>query len=324
MSLFDSFIIKNTFFKNRILTPSFNEGMAQRDGRISHVCFENYMKMAKQGSGVIILDSAYVSQHGKAYSQQVGISEEKHIIGLSNLVKYLKENEVVVGIRLSHAGAKTLESVCGCQPIGPSAYTFGKEYSMSREFDDIDVEEVTLHFVHAAERAVEAGFDIIELNCTQQHLLEQCIDPRFNTRTDKYGGSVENRLTLLSNIIRNIKKRIKKEIIISVIFPIGGKHGDSYNEATVKEIINTTEKAGIDVFHALSAYSTNKFAENDYTPLEITVKYTNQPIIIEGHIKTLSTLKELLQLNKAAIFCIDRILMNRSNWFQFLYKKIAS
>ena len=324
MALFDTFTISKVQFKNRILTPCFTENLAREDGRISHVCFENYMKVSKQGAGAVILDSVYVTRQGKSHPLQVGISEEEHLAGLSNLVKYLKENETVVGIRLSHAGAKTSEEICGIQPIGPSIINFGKDFSVSREFDDFDVEELSLFFVHAAERAEEADFDFIEINCTQQHLFEQCLDSRLNKRTDMYGSSNKNRIRLLCKIICDIRKRIKNSMLISLIFPVSGKLGDDYTEASIKNIIHQTEQAGVNIFHPLSTHAMNKFGESDFTPLEITAQYTKKPIIIEGNIKTLSILKDIITIDKAILFGLDKVILGRSNWYQFLHKKIAS
>ena len=122
---------------------------------------------------------------------QLGLIEE-NLVNYKKLIKYSKDQGVVLGIRLTHCGAKTSEEVCGEQPISSSENTsFGKEYGNSRSFDKNDIEEILTYFKHSAELAEEAGFEIIEINGGGQELLAQCFHPKFNQRQDSYGGSVK-------------------------------------------------------------------------------------------------------------------------------------
>ena len=161
MSLFESFKLGSIRAKNRILVPPYNDNIAQKDGRLSHTIYENSMRLVRQGAGVIILNNAFVTQQGKSNALQLGIAEENHLPGLKNLVSHVKAEGVIAGIRLSHAGAKTSERTCGEQPIGPSSINFGKDFDLSRSFDEDDVEELCLFFSHAIERAEEAGLILL-------------------------------------------------------------------------------------------------------------------------------------------------------------------
>src|SRR3989339_1265722 len=112
MSLFESFKLGEIRAKNRILVPPYNDNMAQKDGKVSHAIFDHVMRLVRQGAGIVILNSAFVTQQGKSNGLQLGIAEEDHLAGLRNLVKHIKSEGVVAGIRLSHAGAKTSERIC--------------------------------------------------------------------------------------------------------------------------------------------------------------------------------------------------------------------
>ena len=323
MSLFESFKFGNIRAKNRILVPPYYNGNAQRDGRVSHAIYENLIRLVRQGAGIIIVNSSFVTQQGKSHPLQLGIAEEEHLPSLRNLVKHIKAEGVLAGIRLSHAGAKTSEKICGEQPIGPSSINFGKDYDLSRSFDEDDVEELCLFYAHSIERAEEAGFDFVELNGAQQQLLDQCLHPRYNNREDQYGGKLENRLKLACKIVEAMKERVKSRLMIGYFFSIHDKLEDGFNEKNLKTMIKLLEKSGVDIFHPVTIHVMNKFFDSEETLLDWVSKYTDKSIIVEGNIKSTQVLKEVLALDKATMYGIDKALFARPNWYQFLQKKIA-
>jgi len=239
------------------------------------------------------------------------------------LVQHIKAEGVIVGIRLSHAGAKTSEKICGEQPIGPSSINFGKDFDLSRPFDEDDVEELCLFYSHSIERAEEAGFDFVEINGAQQQLFDQCLHPRYNNREDEYGGKLENRLRLVCKIIRAMNERIKSRLRIGYFFSIHDKLEDGFNSNHLKTMIKLLEDAGISIFHPITIHVMNKFFDSEETLLEWVSRFTNRDVIVEGNIKSTQVLKEVLAIDKATMYGIDKALFARSNWYQFLQKKIA-
>jgi len=322
MSLFESFKLGSLRSKNRILVPPYSDGQAQKDGRVSHTIFNHLMRLVKQGAGIVVVDSAYVTLQGRSHPFQLGIAEEEHVAGLRNLVRHLKNEGVIVGIRLSHAGAKTSERICGEQPIGPSSINFGKDFDLSREFDEDDVEELCLFYAHAIERAEEAGFDFVELNGAQQQLLDQCLHPRFNTRDDIYGGELEHRLGLACRLVKAMRERVKN-LMIGYFFSIHDKVEDGFNDKHLSGMIRQLEDAGVDIFHPVTIHVMNKFFDSEETLLEWVSRFTQKWVIVEGNIKSTQVLKEVLAIDKANMYGIDKALFTRPNWYQFLQKKIA-
>ena len=171
--VFKSFERFGISFSNHLLCSPFMEHQADRKGKVTPALIRHYVSMIQQGVGAVIVESAYVSQQGRNNLHQLGISEEEHLEGLTQLVKAVKKEGGAIGISLTHAGAKTSEFICGEQPVSPSPCNFGRDFDTSREFDIGDREEIILHFVHAAERAQEVGMDFIEIHGTDQHLLDQ-------------------------------------------------------------------------------------------------------------------------------------------------------
>jgi NADPH2 dehydrogenase len=320
--MFDPVTLDHLALRNRIVLSPYIEFQAQRDGTVSHLMTEYYVAMAREGAGLVTLESAYVAQQGRAHVNQLGINTERHLESLARLVEAIKEEGAAVALRLAHAGARTSELIVGEQPIGPSIINFGKDFDVSREFDEGDVEEIALFFVHAAERAEEAGADLIEINGAQQYLLDQCLSSRYNNRYDEYGGAIEQRMHLPVEIIKQIKSRISSKIPISYMFSIHDKLEDGFNEDELRGMVKALSSAKVDFFHPVSIHVLNKFFETDETLIEWVAKSTRKPIIAEGNIKSPQILKETIALGKAQLYALDKVLFTRPNWYAFLQKKI--
>ena len=280
--MFDPIHFHHLHLRNRIALSPFLENQANKDGTVSSLIEQYYLNVAREGAGTLILESAYVGRQGRAHVNQLGISAEFHTEGLAHLIERLHQEGSAVGVRLAHAGARTSELVCGEQPVGPSIINFGKDFNLSREFDEGDVEEIILFFVHAAERAEEAGADFIEINGGQQFLLDQCLSARYNNRYDAYGGSIEARAALSVEIIKAIKSRISPKVPVSFVFSIHDKLEDGFSEDDLKKLVKNLHSAKVDMLHPVTVHVLNKFFEKDETLVELVGRITKLPIICRG------------------------------------------
>ena len=279
--------------------------------------------MARQGVGTVIVESAYVNKQGRSHVNQLGISEEEHLEGLENLARGVKQEGSSIGIRISHAGAQTSENICGEQPIGPSILNFGRDYDISREFDHGDVEEIVLNFVHAAERAEEVGMDFLEINGTEQHLLDQCCNVKYNSRFDEYGSlNIDTRISLAIEIVKAIKNRKSVNLPLSYYFSVFDKIEDGFKPKDLNNMLKLIEKAGVQIFHPLAAHAMNKCFENKDPLCQWTAKYTNKPLIINGNIKSPQLLEEAAILGCADWYAMDQSIFERLQWYEFLERKI--
>lgn len=318
---FESFGIK---FRNQILAPPTKENLANHRGIVTGEMVRHYSALAKQGVGTMLTESAFVARQGKMAAGQLGISEEEHLEGLEKLVKAIKKEGACIGIKLSHAGARTSEEVCGENPVGPSLYNFGRDFDLSREFDEGDIEEIILHFVHAAERAQEVGFDFIEINGGDQLLLDQCFSVRFNNRDDDYGSeTIENRLRLTCQIIQAIRDRKSVSIPISYYFSIFDKMEDGFSITDLHETLGLLEKSGVDIFHPFAVHVMNRCFDSEESLLELIGLNTERPLVADGNIKSPQVLLEVLNIDKVGWYVLEKTLLARPNWFNFLKKKVA-
>ena len=318
---FESFGIK---FRNQILAPATKENLANHRGIVTGEMIRHYSALAKQGVGTMLTESAFVARQGKMAAVQLGISEEEHLEGLEKLVKAIKKEGACIGIKLSHAGARTSEEVCGENPVGPSLYNFGRDFDLSREFDEGDIEEIILHFVHAAERAQEVGFDFIEINGGDQLLLDQCFSVRFNNRDDDYGSeTIENRLRLTCQIIQAIRDRKSVSIPISYYFSIFDKMEDGFLITDLHETLQLLESSGVDIFHPFAVHVMNRCFDSEESLLELIGLNTERPLVADGNIKSPQVLLEVLNIDKVHLYVLEKTLLARPNWFNFLKKKVA-
>ncbi|MBL0690922.1 MAG: NADH:flavin oxidoreductase [SAR324 cluster bacterium] len=328
MSLFDSFQVGKFNIKNRILVCPSSNHQADVRGVVSQSLFENLLRLAKQGAGAIIIDSTYVCKQGRGHNMQLGISEEEHVPGLRNMVRILKEDGAFIGLRLSHAGARTNTNICGETPIGPSIHNLGKDFDACREFDEHDANEICTFFGHAAERAQEADIDFIEINASQGSLLEQTISPAFNLRYDEYGGDIKNRMSLAVSIIKEIKRRVGSELLLSFFFKnLLERDGFLSSLPDLKKLLKILVAEKVDFIHPDLAHVLIKPTEDDEhdEPVLNTVAKNSQiDLIVEGNIKSTPVLKEVLGSNLGTFYCLDKSLYMRQNWYQFLQKKISS
>jgi NADPH2 dehydrogenase len=323
--MFEPLELMNLRFKNSILFPPASENQANVNGKVNMSMIRHYREQAFQGMGTIILESAYVNKQGRSHVSQLGISEEEHIQGLTKLIRVLKQQGVVVGIRLAHAGAKTSDEICGEQPIAPSVINMGKDFSSSREFDRADCEELNMFFTHAAERAEEAGADFVEINSAQQFLLDQCLSLRFNGRDDEFGHeTIASRLKLSLDVVRSVRRRISRYIPISFYFSIHDKLEDGLSIWELRTMIKLLEESGTEIFHPTTLHATNKIFGSEETFIEWMAKFTNKAIIAEGNIKSPQVLKEVYSVGKAHFYALDQAIFSRPQWYEFLTRKLLA
>jgi 2,4-dienoyl-CoA reductase-like NADH-dependent reductase (Old Yellow Enzyme family) len=171
------------------------------------------------GAGLVIVEATGVAPEGRITPGCLGLWSDAHAEPLARIAKFLKEHGAVAAIQIAHAGRKASadlpwrggkhlsEKEGGWEPIAPSAIPFGGDLSkVPREMTEADIVRVQNDFVAAAKRALAAGFEWLELHSAHGYLFNEFLSPLSNQRTDKYGGSFENRIRLLLDTTRAVRK----------------------------------------------------------------------------------------------------------------------
>jgi 2,4-dienoyl-CoA reductase (NADPH2) len=172
------------------------------------------------GAGLVIAEATAVTAAGRITPGDLGIWNDDHVPMLARIAAFIKRMGAVPGIQLAHAGRKgscrvpqeggsqlsTAEG--GWKTVAPSPIPFHDTDAAPQELDERGVREVFNAFCAGARRAVEAGFEVIEIHAAHGYLLHEFLSPLSNRRTDQYGGSLENRMRLVIEVADEFRRII--------------------------------------------------------------------------------------------------------------------
>lgn len=220
--------IKNIELKNRIVVSPMCE-YSSHDGFANDWHLVHLGSRAVGGAGLIITEATAVSPEGRISSADLGIYKDEHITKLKQITDFIEAQGAVAGVQLAHAGRKASHNVPwnggkqipsdqpnGWKAVAPSPIPFSEVEETPIELDKAGIEKVKADFKAAAKRAIAAGFKVIELHGAHGYLLHQFLSPVSNKRTDEYGGSFENRIRLLTEVIETVQEVWPKENLLFV------------------------------------------------------------------------------------------------------------
>lgn len=193
---------------------------SSEDGFASDWHLVNAGSRAVGGAGIVILEASAVTADGRISPQDLGIWKDDHIAGLGKIAKFVRSQGAAAGIQLAHAGRKASmprpwdvrrtavpESEGGwSRVLAPSAIPFGAGYVAPSAMSIHEIEIVIEAFGDAAQRALDAGFDVIELHSAHGYLIHEFLSPISNHRTDDFGGSFEDRTRFIRYIVTTIRE----------------------------------------------------------------------------------------------------------------------
>jgi 2,4-dienoyl-CoA reductase-like NADH-dependent reductase (Old Yellow Enzyme family) len=188
---------------NRLMLAPLTNFQSHDDGTLGDDELHWLRLRAQGGFGLTMTCAAFVNDAGKGFPGQLGISADRHLPGLTRLAAALREAGSVSAVQLQHSGRRAKAEYTGQTPVCPwdDAETGARALSTS------EVEQAVQDFVDAAVRAEAAGFDGAELHGAHGYLLAQFLDAEHNQRSDRYGGSFENRCRMLFETIAGVRAR---------------------------------------------------------------------------------------------------------------------
>jgi 2,4-dienoyl-CoA reductase-like NADH-dependent reductase (Old Yellow Enzyme family) len=190
----------------------------------------NLGSRAVGGAGLIFTEAAAVLPEGRISPQDLGLWKDEHIAGLRRIVDFLHQQGSLAGIQLAHSGRKgstarpwapkqgyVTPAEGGWENVmAPSALRFSDNYPLPIALDPGGIQAIARAFVRATERALEAGFDLVEVHSAHGYLLHEFLSPLSNQRTDEYGGSFENRIRLLVEVVDAVRAVLPAEFPLLV------------------------------------------------------------------------------------------------------------
>ena len=215
-TFFSPLTLKSVTLKNRLIVSPMCQ-YSSVDGFADDWHLVHLGSRAVGGVSLVISEATAVSPEGRISPDDLGIWKDEHLEKLAQITAFIKAQDCVPGIQLAHAGrkastyapwkghGKVAEEDGGWLTVAPSPIAFADNYPLPVELDTQGIQKVIADFTAAAERAHRAGFQVAEIHAAHGYLLHQFLSPLSNQRTDNYGGSFENRIRLLLEVIEGVK-----------------------------------------------------------------------------------------------------------------------
>lgn len=215
--LFQPLTIRNITLKNRIAVSPMCQ-YSSTDGFATDWHLVHLGSRAVGGAALIITEAAAVSPEGRISPADLGIWKDEHIDFLKRITIFIEAQGAVPAIQLAHAGRKAshhapwkgnkslTETEDAWQTIAPSALPHTMGEPVPKAMTIADIEQLKNDFAAAVKRSLQAGFKVIEIHAAHGYLFHEFLSPLSNLRTDAYGGSFENRIRILLEIVTSTRK----------------------------------------------------------------------------------------------------------------------
>jgi 2,4-dienoyl-CoA reductase-like NADH-dependent reductase (Old Yellow Enzyme family) len=216
--LFEPLTLRGITFKNRIGISPMCEYSSQ-DGFANDWHLVHLGSRAVGGAGLVMTEASAVVPEGRISAGDLGIYKDEHVEMLSRIFHFIEQHGAVPGMQLAHAGRKASTDLPwkGGRPVGPenggwspiyapSAIPFDTGYQTPKSLEVAQIAAIVEAFAKAASRALQAGAKFVEIHGAHGYLVNSFLSPLSNQRTDSYGGSFDNRIRLLTEIVSAVRK----------------------------------------------------------------------------------------------------------------------
>lgn len=261
--LFDPLSIRTVSFPNRLaISPmcqySATDGFAN-DWHLVHLG-----SRAVGGAGLIIMEATAVVPEGRITPADLGLWKDEQIAALSRITTFIKAQGAVPGIQLAHAGRKAScalpwkggkqlsEEAGGWQIVAPSTVPFEEGTMLPVEMSVAAIQQLATDFASAAKRAREAGFEVVEIHAAHGYLLHEFYSPLSNFRKDAYGGSFDNRIRLLLEVVAAVQTEWPKDFPLFVRISATDWVEGGWSAADSVELASRLRTAGVDLIDCSS------------------------------------------------------------------------
>ena len=308
-----------TTIKNRFFKSAMSEGMGTRDFQPKKNIATLYKRWAEGGTGLIITGNIMVDPKGTAEPGNIVFDKNSNMEILKDWAKQGQQHGAKVMVQINHPGKQVPKTIAK-ETVAPSAVPLGnglnKLFSTPRALTTSEVEELVQKFITSAKVAKEAGFSGVQIHAAHGYLISQFLSPHDNRRTDKYGGSLENRMRFLKEIYLGMREELGKDFNIGIkINSTDFKEDGLTEEDSLKTIIELAN-LGLD-FVEISGGTYERPAM-----MGATSKSTNQvffaeyskklkqkieiPVVVTGGIRSINAMNTLLNDNTTDFIGIAR------------------
>ena len=215
--LFAPLRVRGMTVTNRVVMMPMGSDFAGHDGELSDEHIKYYELRARGGTGLILVENICVKYpEGSNGTTQLRIDKDSYIPRLFTLTEACHRHGTLMGIQINHAGASAMSSRIGMQPVSASSLPSKPGGEKPRPLSKDELISIAKDYGTAAKRAVNAGFDLIEIHSGHSYLISQFLSPTMNDRTDEFGGSAENRARFCRMVIDEVRKAVGPQVPISL------------------------------------------------------------------------------------------------------------
>ncbi|WP_020675908.1 NADH:flavin oxidoreductase/NADH oxidase [Geopsychrobacter electrodiphilus] len=216
------------------------------------------------GAALVMVEASAVSPEGRISPADCGLWNDKQTAAFAPIAAFIAAQGAVPAIQLAHAGRKASVQPPwlgggavsidegGWQPLAPSALPFGPDFPMPQELADTEIERICDEFVASAQRALRAGFHVVEVHMAHGYLLHQFLSPLSNRRTDAFGGSLENRMRFPLQVARRVREVWPQELPVMVRISVTDWVENGWDLAQSMELCRQLKQLGIDLIDCSS------------------------------------------------------------------------
>jgi 2,4-dienoyl-CoA reductase-like NADH-dependent reductase (Old Yellow Enzyme family)/thioredoxin reductase len=324
-SLFSPGRIGRARTKNRVVMPPMVRNYADENGRVTPRYRAHIERLARGGVGTMILEASFVRPDGRGFLHQLGLHDDSVVDGLASLVGLAHAHGAAIGPQLYHAGRQTQSSVTGVRPVAPSALPDPLMGEAPRALEVEEIHDIVRAFADAARRAEAAGCDFLEIHGAHGYLITQFLSPFTNQREDQYGGSLENRMRFLVEIVQAVQDAVSPDFPLIVRLSCDELVPGGLTPDDTVVIARRLEDLGVAALHIsvgnyasyTRGYMMPPMAREDgvLLPFAERVKAAvGVPVIAVGKIRDPRLADEIVATGRADFVAVGRTLLADPDW----------
>jgi len=318
--LFDKTQLGPMVLRNRLVRSATAEMMADEAGRPLPSLASLYRDLARGGVGLLITGHMYIHPSGKGHPGMMGIYSDECIPGLRKLTEAAHAEGGAIAVQINHAGRQSRGGVVE-EPMAPSAHDGVPPRSGARAMTVDEIEMLIDAYAQAARRAVEAGFDAVQIHAAHGYLVSQFLSPLANQRTDEWGGSLENRTRFFARVIAAVRDQVGPDFPLLAKLGIRDESIEGLSLEEGVEVIRQLPSMGLDAIEISGGLAdTGAFnMASDIAPgkneamfrfwAQAAQKVAELPIILVGGMRSLATMEDVLASGDAQFISMCRPLI---------------
>ncbi|WP_239738146.1 NADH:flavin oxidoreductase/NADH oxidase family protein [Mammaliicoccus sp. H-M32] len=312
-------IIKNRFFKSAM-----SETLASKTGVPTYTLINLYKKWAQGGAGILVTGNVMVDSNHIGEPGNVVLESASHLEKFKEWAQAGRTNDTEIWMQLNHPGKQSPKSLTK-QPVSPSGVatkgSIAKGFNQSRALHEVEIKAIVQQFITSAVIAQEAGFTGVQIHAAHGYLVNQFLSPIENKRTDKYGGSSQNRMRLLVEIYEGIRTELGEDFNISLKlnsedFKVGGFSKEDFIDVAKKlnELkIDLIEISGGNYEDPKMAGSDKEAAPYFISYASLLKKEVSTPIVVTGGFRSVASMEDVIIQNNTDFIGMARPFILKPN-----------